>query len=248
MVMAEGHGSDKGGMALHEGGKVLLGAGLHVLRQQLVVIDLCHLQMYTSPKAKTETFIFDKPKKSLHQPPQKETRKWQNLPQTAALARTPLPRKLVWRCARAPLSGPHRSGPATALRLEEADRLQRPRQRRRPRAVRRDGERAPVRARRRRRAAARHAHRLQHHGLRRGRTDSWHLHITAATLTGPRGPVELRTVDRTTPTVGPFLPPGSGFLIPVAPLEPATTYTASVRFGRGQARRTWHFTTATAKG
>ena len=32
------------------------------------------------------------------------------------------------------------------------------------------------------------------------------------------------------------------------PLEPATTYKASVVFGNGQARRTWHFTTATAKG
>ena len=81
-----------------------------------------------------------------------------------------------------------------------------------------------------------------------GVSDPWHLHITSATLTGPRGPVALRTVDRTTPTVGPFLPPGSGFLIPVAPLEPGTTYTASVSFGRGQARRTWQFTTATAKG
>jgi hypothetical protein len=78
--------------------------------------------------------------------------------------------------------------------------------------------------------------------------DSWHAHITAATLTGPGGPVAVRTVDRTTPTVGPYLPPGSGFLIPVARLEPGTTYRASVNFGHGQARRTWHFTTATAKG
>jgi hypothetical protein len=81
-----------------------------------------------------------------------------------------------------------------------------------------------------------------------GVRDPWHLHITAATLTGPRGPVALRTVDRTTPTVGPFLPPGSGFLIPVAPLEPGATYRASVSFGGGQARRTWRFTTTTAKG
>ena len=51
-----------------------------------------------------------------------------------------------------------------------------------------------------------------------GVRDPWHLRITAATLTGPHGPVALRTVDRTTPTVGPYLPPGSGFLIPVAPL------------------------------
>jgi hypothetical protein len=80
-----------------------------------------------------------------------------------------------------------------------------------------------------------------------GVRDPWHAHITAATLTGPDGPVALRTVDRTTATVGPYLPPGSGFLIPVAPLEPGTRYVATVSFG-GQAHRTWHFTTATAKG
>jgi hypothetical protein len=81
-----------------------------------------------------------------------------------------------------------------------------------------------------------------------GVRDPWHLRITAATLTGPHGPVALRTVDRTNPTVGPFLPSGSGFIIPVAPLEPGTSYTASVSFGGGEARRTWHFTTATAQG
>jgi hypothetical protein len=81
-----------------------------------------------------------------------------------------------------------------------------------------------------------------------GVRDPWHLRITAATLTGPRGPVALRTVDRTNPTVGPYLPSGSGFMIPVAALDPGTTYRASVSFGGGQARRTWHFTTATAKG
>jgi hypothetical protein len=72
-VIAEGDGSDKNSMPVDEGGKGLLGAGLHVFRQQLVVIDLCHLQMYTSPKGETETFIFDKPKKSLHKPPARGT-------------------------------------------------------------------------------------------------------------------------------------------------------------------------------
>jgi hypothetical protein len=78
-----------------------------------------------------------------------------------------------------------------------------------------------------------------------GVRDPWHLQITAATLTGPEGRLALRTVDRTTPTVGPYLPPGSGFLIPVTPLEPGTTYRATVSFGHGQAQRTWRFTTAT---
>src|SRR5207248_10719179 len=81
-----------------------------------------------------------------------------------------------------------------------------------------------------------------------GVRDPWHLRINAATLIGPKGPVALRTVDRTTPTVGPYLPPGSGFLIPVAPLEPGTTYKASVNFGHGQARRSWHFSTTAAAG
>ncbi len=77
-----------------------------------------------------------------------------------------------------------------------------------------------------------------------GIADPWNAHIVAATLTGPGGPVAVRTVDRTTPTVGDYLPPGGGFLIPVAPLAPGTTYTASVRFAGGRARRTWRFTTA----
>ena len=76
-----------------------------------------------------------------------------------------------------------------------------------------------------------------------GTADPWHLHIVAATVTGPAGPVEVRTVDRTTPTVGAYLPPGSGFVIPVAPLQPSTTYRASVRFAGGL-RYTWHFRTA----
>jgi hypothetical protein len=77
-----------------------------------------------------------------------------------------------------------------------------------------------------------------------GIPDPWHAHIAAATLTGPAGPVELRTVDRTTPVVGDYLPPGAGFLIPVAPLAPGTTYTASVTFAESRAQRTWRFTTA----
>lgn len=45
--------------------------------------------------------------------------------------------------------------------------------------------------------------------------------ITGATLTGPSGPVEVRTVSE----------PGSGgFLIPPAPLTVGTTYTASVTY------------------
>lgn len=76
-----------------------------------------------------------------------------------------------------------------------------------------------------------------------GIAEPWHAHVVAASLAGPRGRVAVKTVDRTTPTVGAYLPPGSGFMIPVAPLRPGTTYRASVRFAGGL-RYTWSFTTA----
>ena len=76
-----------------------------------------------------------------------------------------------------------------------------------------------------------------------GTADPWHLRIVSASVTGPGGPVEVRTVDRTTPTVGPYLPPGSGFLIPVEPLRPGTTYRASIAFAGGP-RHAWQFRTA----
>jgi hypothetical protein len=78
-----------------------------------------------------------------------------------------------------------------------------------------------------------------------GIADLLHAHIVSATLRGPDGRVAVKTVDRTTPTVGTYLPPGSGFVIPVAPLQPATTYRAAVRFAGGP-RHTWRFTTAAA--
>ncbi|HXH96975.1 MAG TPA: CAP domain-containing protein, partial [Gaiellaceae bacterium] len=70
-------------------------------------------------------------------------------------------------------------------------------------------------------------------------------HVVAAALRGPAGRVAVKTVDRTTPTVGPYLPPGSGFVIPVAPLQPGTAYRATVRFAGGP-RHTWNFVTADA--
>jgi hypothetical protein len=57
--------------------------------------------------------------------------------------------------------------------------------------------------------------------------------ITSATLTGPTGPVQVRTVDDfTTSTLGDlgaYLPPG-GMLIPVQPLKRDASYTATVTF------------------
>jgi hypothetical protein len=53
-----------------------------------------------------------------------------------------------------------------------------------------------------------------------GIRDAWSAHVAAATSTGPDGAVPVTTVDRTTPTVGVFLPPGSAFVIPTSPLRP----------------------------
>lgn len=51
--------------------------------------------------------------------------------------------------------------------------------------------------------------------------------FTSASLVGPDGPVELRTVDNYTPGLEGYLPTG-GELIPLRPLRPRQTYTASV--------------------
>lgn len=51
--------------------------------------------------------------------------------------------------------------------------------------------------------------------------------ITAASLTGPAGPVEVLIVDNFTPDVGNFLPTG-GMLIPRNPLAPGSPYTAQI--------------------
>jgi hypothetical protein len=55
--------------------------------------------------------------------------------------------------------------------------------------------------------------------------------ITAtATLSGPAGPVDLRTIDSTSPDMGAFMPPPSAFLIPVQPLQPLSGYQADVKW------------------
>lgn len=69
-------------------------------------------------------------------------------------------------------------------------------------------------------------------------------HVEKASLTGPGGAkVATRVVDDRNGTAL----PGTGFVIPVHPLEPSTTYRARVKFaGRGAGRtvkRSWTFTT-----
>jgi hypothetical protein len=54
--------------------------------------------------------------------------------------------------------------------------------------------------------------------------------INDAALHGPSGDVAVKTVDSTHGTVGPYMPDPSGFVIPVKPLTPNTTYQATVNF------------------
>jgi hypothetical protein len=74
--------------------------------------------------------------------------------------------------------------------------------------------------------------------------------LSDATLTGPTGPVAVRTVDGYTPLAGGagrrlyrYISPG-GFIIPVAPLLPGVSYQAHVvvAFAGQQLIRDWSFT------
>ena len=73
------------------------------------------------------------------------------------------------------------------------------------------------------------------------------VRVRGAKLTGSTGERELRFVDRSTPTVGDFLPLGAAILIPVRPLDAGTTYHATVTLADplgGTTTRAWSFTTA----
>jgi len=68
--------------------------------------------------------------------------------------------------------------------------------------------------------------------------------FAGADLTGPGGPVDIRTVDNATDRVGAYLPPG-GVIIPVAPLQPGVAYraTATMTVGGTTLSRAWTFST-----
>ncbi len=69
-----------------------------------------------------------------------------------------------------------------------------------------------------------------------------------ATLSGPQGPVDLRTIDSTSPDIGSFMPRPSAFLIPVQPLQSLTTYQAEVMWTTAGAplfQQRFSFTTGT---
>jgi hypothetical protein len=74
-------------------------------------------------------------------------------------------------------------------------------------------------------------------GTERGR-------LTSASLTGPNGLVEVRTVDNSTGSVGNYLPPG-GIVIPAAPLVADAPHKASATFTDDETvlTRTWSFRT-----
>ena len=92
-------------------------------------------------------------------------------------------------------------------------------------------------------------------GLPRGTRTGPHLlvfgndttKITAASLTGPTGAVEVRWVDNTTKDVGDYLTPG-GIVIPTKPLRNNAGYTASVTatIAGEKITKTWRFGTGTA--
>lgn len=77
------------------------------------------------------------------------------------------------------------------------------------------------------------------------------VRIVAATVRPTGGAtVDVRTVDRSHTTVGPYLVPGSGFVIPAKPLLPSTAYTVDVKMrnlSTGAVRSTsWKFRTSGA--
>jgi len=75
------------------------------------------------------------------------------------------------------------------------------------------------------------------------------VRVVSASLAGPDGkPLDVRSIDHDTDTVGPYLPWASAILIPVQPLQPSTTYKASVTMGYGgqAVSHDWTFTTESA--
>jgi Cysteine-rich secretory protein family len=72
--------------------------------------------------------------------------------------------------------------------------------------------------------------------------------LSASLRASPGAAVEVRTIDRSHPTVGPYLAPGSGFVIPARPLAPGTRYAAQVRVRNLETGATatyrWQFATS----
>ena len=73
---------------------------------------------------------------------------------------------------------------------------------------------------------------------------SQRMRIKSAQLTGPRGSVEVKTVDDTAPTIGQYMPAG-GVVIPLRPLRRRALYKAVVQMTGGgiTLTRSWTFKT-----
>lgn len=74
------------------------------------------------------------------------------------------------------------------------------------------------------------------------------MSVRQASLTGPAGPVELRWVDNSNPTAGPYMGPGA-ILIPVSPLLERSAYTAHVTMANSRGQQisySWSFGTGDA--
>ena len=69
--------------------------------------------------------------------------------------------------------------------------------------------------------------------------------LTAASLTGPTGPVALQTIDNTNANLAGYLPTGSGMVIPEKPLRGNASYTATATLSGGAETltKTWSFKT-----
>ena len=78
-----------------------------------------------------------------------------------------------------------------------------------------------------------------------GGWSGWSTRLTRATLRGPGGLVETRTVDRSTTGIGDYVPPGAGLVIPVRPLAAGRRFTVRVVFRDEKRilRYSWAFTT-----
>lgn len=82
-------------------------------------------------------------------------------------------------------------------------------------------------------------------------SDASDVTVSAATLAGGAGPVDLRVVDSTNPDIGPYMPQPSAFLIPAQPLKPQTAYQADVTWsmeGSQLFEQRFGFTTGTNPG
>jgi hypothetical protein len=80
-----------------------------------------------------------------------------------------------------------------------------------------------------------------------GSWSGWNTSVAAVSLTGPNGAVAAKSIDRLTPVVGEYLPPGAAVVIPVLPLSPLAPYTAviTLRDDAGHTvTRSWSFTTS----